>query len=61
MKRILKRIKDIGEAVSYEIVDFLLSFGGTDVMLTLSVASMLITIYIGFKIPWELIVSLNTA
>lgn len=42
-------MKDIGEAVLDEIVDYFLSFGGTGVMLTLLVALML-TFFGGFKI-----------
>ena len=53
MRKLLNRMKDIGEAVLDEIAGFFLSFGGTGVMLALSVASMLITVYIGFKTPWE--------
>lgn len=46
-------MKDIGEAVLNEIAEFFLSFGGIGVMLALAVASLLITVYIGFKIPWN--------
>lgn len=49
MKKFLNRMKDIGEAVLDEIVDYFLSFGGTGVMLTLLVALML-TFFGGFKI-----------
>ncbi|WP_101909062.1 hypothetical protein [Marasmitruncus massiliensis] len=56
MKNILKRMKDIGEAVLYEIVDYFLAFAcmGTvvdnRVCITLAIVSLLISFYFGFKI-----------
>ena len=50
MKKLLNRMKDIGEAVLDEIVEFFLSFGGTGVMLALTVVLLLLTFFGGLKI-----------
>ena len=50
MKKLSHCIKEIVETVLDEIVEFFLSFGGTGVMLALTVVLLLLTFFGGLKI-----------